>query len=265
MRALVFVFSSFCISFFLLGTASAQECFTQDNALSPVLFNGLYFTLAPIPGPVSFTHIAIPNLATDSIISGEVFIGMESAANVADEIDGLVPGLASGNNVDEKSVNPTLFDHGDKVLMKYALMIDADPDDLNDASLYHFINQWYGVRYKFGGTTTHGIDCSALSQKTYGAVYKVPIRRTSKQQYRHSDHFRKYTEADEGDLVFFRINRVRISHVGIYLANGYFVHASRTKGVIISSLKEKYWKRRYAGCGRIIHEVRGDMESAFVD
>jgi len=180
-------------------------------------------------------------------------------------IEGLVPGLNLGNEAGGTAGSSELFEHGDKVLLKYALMIDADPDDLSDPSLYHFINQWYGVRYKFGGTTPRGIDCSALSQKTYGAVYKVPIRRTSKQQYRHSDHFKKYAEADEGDLVFFRINRVRISHVGIYLANGYFVHASRTRGVVISSLTEKYWKRRYAGCGRIIHEVRGDMESALAD
>ena len=265
MRALVCVISSFCIAVLLLSTASAQELCIQDPAISPVLFDGLIFSLTPIPGPVSFTSATLAQVPADSIISGEIFLGIAPAANMLAGIEGLVPGLNLGNEAGGTAGSSELFEHGDKVLLKYALMIDADPDDLSDPSLYHFINQWYGVRYKFGGTTPRGIDCSALSQKTYGAVYKVPIRRTSKQQYRHSDHFKKYAEAEEGDLVFFRINRVRISHVGIYLANGYFVHASRTRGVVISSLTEKYWKRRYAGCGRIIHEVRGDMESALAD
>lgn len=265
MRALVCVISSFCIALLLLSKASAQAQCTQAINLSPVLFDGLLFTIAPTPGPVSFSSATIPIQLADSIISGEIFLGMAPAANMLAGMEDMIPGLTLASNVASPAHNGEIFDHGDKVLLKYALMIDADPDDLNDPSLYHFINQWYGVRYKFGGTTPGGIDCSALSQKTYGAVYNVPIRRTSKQQYRHSTHFKKYTEAEEGDLVFFRINRVRISHVGIYLANGYFVHASRSKGVIISSLTEKYWKRRYAGCGRIIREVRGDMESAFVD
>ncbi|MBX2906560.1 MAG: C40 family peptidase [Taibaiella sp.] len=189
---------------------------------------------------------------------------MSPIPNVLNGLNAIIPGIATAPNP-QPADNKSLFDHGDHVLMKYALMIDADPDELNDPSLYHFINQWYGVRYKWGGTTPKGIDCSALSQKMYESVYNVNIRRTSKQQYRHSDHFKRFTEAEEGDLVFFRINRMRISHVGIYLANGYFVHASRSKGVMISNLSEKYWKRRYAGCGRIVHEVRGDMESAFVD
>jgi len=264
MRALVCVISSFCIALLLLGSASAQDLCIQDTTVSPVLFDGLFFTIAPIPGPVSFSSATLTRVPADSIISGDILLGIAPAAYMLAGIEDLIPGLNLGDATGTAG-NRELFDHGDKVLLKYALMIDADPDDLSDPSLYHFINQWYGVRYKFGGTTPTGIDCSALSQKTYGSVYKVPIRRTSKQQYRHSDHFKRYTEAEEGDLVFFRINRVRISHVGIYLANGYFVHASRSRGVVISSLTEKYWKRRYAGCGRIVHEVRGDMESAFAD
>jgi len=265
MRALVCVISSFCIALLLLSTASAQELCTKATTLSPVLFDGFIFSIAPIPGPVSFTPATLSLVPDDSVISGDIFLGIAPAANMLAGIEDLIRGLNLGEDASVSERNRELFDQGDKVLLKYALMIDADPDDLSDPSLYHFINQWYGVRYKFGGTTNRGIDCSALSQKMYGSVYNVPIRRTSKQQYRHSDHFKKYAEAEEGDLVFFRINRVRISHVGIYLANGYFVHASRTRGVVISSLNEKYWKRRYAGCGRIIHEARGDMESAFVD
>lgn len=55
----------------------------------------------------------------------------------------------------------------------------------------------------------------------------------------------------EGDLVFFRIHHRRISHVGIYLENDKFVHASTSAGVMISDLNEPYWKRYFAGAGRL--------------
>ncbi len=142
----------------------------------------------------------------------------------------------------------------DPVITRYAEMISLEPSDISNYPLYRFIDKWYGVRYRWGGATTKGIDCSAFSQKLYSSVYNTEIKRTSKQQFRNCERFKKHTEATEGDLVFFRINRVRLSHVGVYLANGYFVHASRGHGVMISSLDNKYWRRRYAGCGRIARE-----------
>ena len=56
----------------------------------------------------------------------------------------------------------------------------------------------------------------------------------------------------EGDLVFFKIRSKRISHVGIYLANNFFVHASASQGVMISNLTEGYWQRFFAGAGKIL-------------
>ncbi len=142
----------------------------------------------------------------------------------------------------------------DPVIIKYADMISLEPSDISNYPLYRFIDEWYGVKYRWGGSTRKGIDCSALSQKLYTQVYNTKIKRTSKQQFRNCERFKKHTEASEGDLVFFRINRIRLSHVGVYLANGYFVHASRGHGVMISNLENKYWRRRYASCGRIERE-----------
>lgn len=147
------------------------------------------------------------------------------------------------------------FDTETEMLMeRFAEMIEEEPEELGNLRLYKFIDDWYGVRYKYGGTTIRGIDCSAFSQKVYGQIYCLNILRTSRQQYRHCERIKRFDEAKEGDLVFFRINRMRISHVGIYLANGYFVHASRSRGVVVSSLNDHYWKRRYAGCGRLARE-----------
>jgi hypothetical protein len=153
----------------------------------------------------------------------------------------------------------------EKMVNKYAEMVEVEPEEIKNLPLYRFIDHWYGVKYKYGGTSRKGIDCSAFSQRLYGNVYCTNIKRTSKQQYKKCERREDLSEAGEGDLVFFRINRVRISHVGVYLANGYFVHATRSKGIMISSLDDKYWQRRYAGCGRVNRPYAHTAESDFSD
>jgi probable lipoprotein NlpC len=170
------------------------------------------------------------------------------------------------NEADKAAADETLLAAEEEIhtaITKYAQMISIEPTEITNFSLYQFIDGWYGIQYKWGGTDTTGIDCSAFSQKLYGQVFGVEILRTARQQHRHCEHIRYSEDANEGDLVFFRIHRFRISHVGIYLANGYFVHASSTHGVTISSLNDKYWRRRYAGCGRISKEVKSMTESDF--
>lgn len=152
----------------------------------------------------------------------------------------------------------------DILVTKFALMLEMEPDEIENLHLYKFLNDWYGVKYKYGGTNISGIDCSAFSQKLYGSIYTINLLRTSRQQHRHCEIIKKYDDAIEGDLVFFRMHRLRISHVGVYLANGYFVHASRSQGVMISSLNDKYWNRRYAGCGRMEREAKEAVESDFL-
>jgi cell wall-associated NlpC family hydrolase len=156
---------------------------------------------------------------------------------------------------DEEIVEP--------VISKYAEMISVDPTEITNYPLYRFIDEWYGIRYKWGGTDKHGIDCSAFSQKLYARVYSTEIDRTAKEQHRGSERIKHYDEATEGDLIFFRIHRLRVSHVGVYLANGYFVHASRSKGVVISNLDTRYWRTRYAGCGHVSRTERSS-ESDFI-
>jgi cell wall-associated NlpC family hydrolase len=146
----------------------------------------------------------------------------------------------------------SLFDNEtDQILERFAILTDQEPQDMHNTRLYRFIDNWYGVRYKYGGQDSNGIDCSGFTRKLYAHTFGVPLERTSRLQYHKAEKVQNREEATEGDLVFFRIRRLRISHVGVYLANGYFIHSSRSHGVIISSLNDKYWQRRYAGCGRI--------------
>jgi len=120
----------------------------------------------------------------------------------------------------------------------------------NNISLYSFIEEWYGTPYRFGGTSKNGIDCSAFVRQLYGDVYNLGLLRTSIEQFATTMFINK-EELKEGDLVFFKIHSKRISHVGVYLSEGKFVHASVSQGVVISDLSDKYWIRYYAGGGRV--------------
>lgn len=123
--------------------------------------------------------------------------------------------------------------------------------EATDVCLLDFIEEWYGVPYRFGGTTKRGIDCSAFVQELYGEVYQVNMRRTSREQFATSVYVKDVKELEAGDLVFFKIQTRDISHVGVYLGDGKFVHASRSQGVVISDLDHVYWRKYYVGGGKI--------------
>lgn len=118
-------------------------------------------------------------------------------------------------------------------------------------NIYKFVTSWIGVKYKFGGTTRSGIDCSAFTKKLYEKVYNIVIPRTASLQYKAVSKVKK-DSLETGDLVFFRTNTMTTWHVGIYLIDGYFVHSGNKKtGVRINSLSESYYTRAYLSGGRI--------------
>ena len=172
--------------------------------------------------------------------------------------------LNEPDQVTTEDAIPLSQEEMDTVISKYAEMISVDRNEISNFNLYFFIDNWYGTKYKYGGTDSTGIDCSAFSQKLYGKVYGVEILRTARMQHKHCERIKYPDDASEGDLLFFRIHHLRVSHVGVYLANGYFVHSSSSKGVMISNLNNKYWRRRFAGCGRIPHEEKSISESDYI-
>ena len=111
--------------------------------------------------------------------------------------------------------------------------------------------KYLGVRYRFGGTTRKGIDCSAFVRAIYKKQGKN-LPRTSYQQASSGKHVDK-KNLKKGDLVFFKGTYKRgISHVGIYLGNDKFIHASSgARKVTISKLSKSYYRRHYAGARRI--------------
>lgn len=135
---------------------------------------------------------------------------------------------------------------------KYAQLLDLPVENVVNEKLFNFIEEWYGVPYRMGGSTKDGIDCSNFVNTFMSAVFQISLAGNSVQLFNQVSRLGKRSDLKYGDLVFFAINRKkRISHVGVYLDNDRFVHASSSSGVMISDLREPYWVRYYAGAGRI--------------
>lgn len=109
---------------------------------------------------------------------------------------------------------------------------------------------WKGVPYRAGGLSKAGIDCSGLVHVTYRSVFNLAVPRTTKSLARVGSRVGR-GRLRPGDLVFFRTG-LRKRHVGIYVADGEFLHASTSRGVTISSLNEDYWDESYRGARRVL-------------
>ena len=134
---------------------------------------------------------------------------------------------------------------------KYAEKLGVKPKNIENIPLYSFIDVWYGTKYRLGGNDRSGIDCSAFARKLYDQVYRIDLLRTAVQQFGNCQRIKRTKDAIEGDLVFFKVNSKNVTHVGIYLMNDFFVHASTSGGVMISNLNETYWSKYFEGIGRI--------------
>lgn len=119
-------------------------------------------------------------------------------------------------------------------------------DDLKSVS-----TKYLGVRYAYGGTTSNGFDCSGYVRQVFKEVGVTSLDRTSSGMYGQGTAVSK-SDLQAGDLVFFNTSGKGVSHVGIYIGSGNFIHASTSKGVIKTSINDKaYWGKKYVGAKRI--------------
>lgn len=119
--------------------------------------------------------------------------------------------------------------------------------------LYAEASLWIGVPYRYGGMSKSGTDCSGLTYQIYRKVYRKTLPRSTADLEKKGIKKISKSELRPGDLVFFATsdNKNKITHVGIYLKNNKFIHASTTRGVVVNDLDENYYKRTWKKAGRI--------------
>ena len=130
----------------------------------------------------------------------------------------------------------------------------------SNVKLFQFVYDWVGTPYHFGGDSRKGIDCSAFTKELYSNVFNLTIKRNSRDIFSMVSPVRK-DELQEGDLVFFKIHSRSISHVGIYLGNNKFAHAS-SRGVAINSLDDGYYSRYFYKGGRLLDVFKKQLEES---
>lgn len=109
--------------------------------------------------------------------------------------------------------------------------------------LYSQHKKWKGTRYRLGGLSKRGIDCSGFVLTTFQEQFGITLPRTTAQQAKQGAEIPR-SRLRAGDLVFFKTSR-RVRHVGIYIEDEKFLHASTSKGVTISNLNTPYWRATY--------------------
>lgn len=131
---------------------------------------------------------------------------------------------------------------------RYLKSFDTTQSSVVKELLAHY-QQWRGTRYRLGGLSKSGVDCSGFVYLAYLRRFNLELPRTTINQIRAGYSVGK-SELRPGDLVFFR-TAPGVRHVGIYLEKGKFMHASSSKGVMISHLNNSYWKKHYWMCKHI--------------
>lgn len=134
-----------------------------------------------------------------------------------------------------------------KAATPYQLKREAPQQANASQKVLSAYRQWVGTRYRMGGTTKAGIDCSAFVKATMSSAFNVHLPRSTAEQ-RHLGRAISKSELRPGDLVFFRNN----NHVGVYVGGGKFVHAGSSTGVTMASLSDRYWAKTYTQSRRVM-------------
>lgn len=150
---------------------------------------------------------------------------------------------ASGSS-DSAKAEPS--EHVKQFFLSKSLSVDS----ATTPYLYYQVYEWIGTKYRYAGESRQGIDCSGFVAEMYRNVYCIRLSGGSKDIFPLTTPVEK-SELKEGDILFFKIRKEQISHVGIYLGKNKFAHASVRSGVIISDLDEEYYKRYFYKGGRI--------------
>ena len=122
----------------------------------------------------------------------------------------------------------------------------------SNTKMYQFIYDWIGTPYRLGGSSKNGVDCSKFVAELYDQVFNTSVGYNSRNIYSKVDMKVAKSDLQPGDFVFFKIRSRNITHIGVYLGDDKFAHASSSRGVMISNLNDAYWRRYYYNGGRVL-------------
>jgi cell wall-associated NlpC family hydrolase len=147
---------------------------------------------------------------------------------------------------------PGHLNSSDRTQIEIALRaVDNKYRTLAAKNFTSYIRRFIGTPYEFGGISTSGMDCSGYMMVLYEEAFSITLPRSAEQMYGTLEPVSPF-ELQLGDLVFFQTTPgVGANHVGAYLIDSYFTHASTTEGVTISKLSDSYYKTRYLGARRV--------------
>lgn len=170
-----------------------------------------------------------------------------------------LPAFDSSAEVKEKKV-PL-----DALVIKYAKKLLLDPLAINQPAAWTFIDEWFGVRYVWGGNSKKGIDCSALTERLLNEVYQIKSSRMVMGQFEKC-RIIDSAELQLGDLIFFKTHNKRkgLTHVAFSVGGRYFFHASSNKGVTFDHLDNSYYRRTYRYSARILPDAAANADSSLV-
>lgn len=197
------------------------------------------------------SHLALPLFL--------FFVGCQSKSDV------YVDNTLYKKNTDIKVENSNPLVVENKAVVKYEPIItpeeykklieedenlsNNDVKDMNKEFM-DFYNEWKHVKYRFGGNSKKGIDCSAFTQRIYKEKFDIKIPRSTRTQVKVGKKVAK-SDLELGDLIFFKTGKVD-RHVGVYMGNGDFMHAS-IKGIKFSKVDKPFYKKAYWTSRRIIY------------
>jgi cell wall-associated NlpC family hydrolase len=175
------------------------------------------------------------------------------------------PRISSKNIISQKGksqrpyqpqeLNATSLLPDENISGSYPIKFVSFTSELRDNIMSEII-QWYDTRYRWGGKSENGIDCSGFTSMIYEKALGIQIPRSSVEQIKIGVSVESISALQFGDLVFFKSGKRNPGHVGIYIGDGQFVHSSsyQKRGVVVSMLIESNYLKRYVGARRILNE-----------
>ena len=198
-----------------------------------------------VPETNNESNETIEFLDNISVKPGRIYLKKASDALEAEPI------LAKPELTDRMPDNLNDVEKANWLQLKYSIQMDIAVEEINNIPLLQKIDEWWGTPYLYGGSSKRGVDCSYFTLDVMNAIYNTNLKRTAAEQYTQSEKI-DWSDLKEGDLIFFKTDGSRsITHVGIYMTNNKFVHASTSQGVTISDLSQPYWQKRLYSLGRV--------------